>query len=180
MPSGAMRLPTARLPWVAVLGLFFPAMVHAQTIRPWMLRVEAGPSRMHADDRGMGGALRLSRSLDAADTFRVELGLSASAYQALDAGIQARLCRRCRVSPFLGVGAGALGEDEYAGWMVRATGGVEAPFGSRIVVTLSAQLGYHGGENGPHLFSAGLGYRFGRPRGATGAPPPRAPTPPRP
>ena len=150
--------------WFVAAMVLLPASgLDAASPGPWSIRVEGGLSRIHSDDRGAGGALRVARDLGAARGASLEVGLmSGHSYAALDLGLEARLCRGCRFAPFLGIGVGALGEEDYTGWLARVTGGVAAPMGTRVFLRASAQLAVHGGQRGPHLFTVGLGYRFGR------------------
>jgi hypothetical protein len=75
-------------------------------------------------------------------------------------GIEARLCRSCRVSPVLGMGGGLLAEDEYGGTFGRATAGLEAALTPRLVLRATVQAGTHDGQAGPHHAAIGLGWRF--------------------
>jgi hypothetical protein len=151
----------------SMVGLMMGAVVlvanplRAQETKPWTMRMESSLMQIHSDDRAPAGALRLSRALGADGATAVDVGLSASGYLSLDAGIERRLCTRCRIQPFLGGGIGLLGEDGYTGWMVRGTAGLEAPLGSGWVGRVSGQLGSHGGQSGPHMVTIGLGRRFG-------------------
>lgn len=131
----------ARFWFVAAMVLFPTTGLHAAPPHPWTIRVEGGFSRIHLDDRGKGGALRVARDIGAARAGSLEVGLmSGPSYVALDLGLEARLCRACRLTPFLGIGVGALGEEDYAGWLARVTGGVAAPLGSRVILRASAQF----------------------------------------
>jgi hypothetical protein len=126
---------------------------------PWLLGVEGGLSAIHDDDRSAGGALRLSRDLGGGP-LRFQLGVAAAAHGAMDLGLEWRVLRRARVSPFLGVGGGLMSEDEYFGPFLRATAGLEARLSDRAVLRLGAQAGTHDGQAGPHQATIGIGWRF--------------------
>lgn len=130
----------------------------ADAPRAW---VEAGSqwTCLH-DVARVGGTVRVARDLGRSGVLRAQVGLSASSFAAADAGIEARLCPRCRVSPVLGVGVGFLAEDEYAGSFARATAGIEAALSPRLLLRATVQSGSHGGEDGPSAAAIGLGWRF--------------------
>jgi hypothetical protein len=148
-----------------VLGaVFFPTSpLRAQEAGPWALRLEGAVMRIHDDDTLPAGALRLSRALGSGGT-SVEIGLTASSYVSADVSLEQRLCRSCRVAPFIGVGAGFMGEDGYTGLMVRGTAGIEAALGQDWFARVSGQFGRHDGQSGPHQLAIGFGRRFGRRR----------------
>jgi hypothetical protein len=81
-------------------------------------------------------------------------------YGALDLGVEAHPWPRARVSPFLGVGAGIMAEDEYIGTFLRGTAGLEAKLSRGAVLRLAVQAGTHDGQDGPHLATLGVGWRF--------------------
>lgn len=116
-------------------------------------------SEIHDDDRSAGGALRLSRDLGGGP-FHIQAGIAAAAYGAVDLGLEWRVLPRARVSPFLGVGGGLMGEDEYVGLFVRGTAGLEARLSERAVLRLGVQGGTHDGQPGPHQATIGIGWRF--------------------
>ena len=128
--------------------------------RAWTLAAEPAWGRTHEDDEAAAGSLRVFRALDRGGRWRAQAGLTASSYGTLDLGIEARLCRSCRVSPVLGVGGGLMGEDESDGTFARATAGIEAVLAPRLVLRATVQAGTHDGQAGPHLAAMGLGWRF--------------------
>ena len=130
--------------------------------RAWTLAAEPAWGRIHEDDEAAAGSLRVFRALDRGGRFRAQAGLTVSSYGALDLGIEARLCRSCRVAPVLGVGGGLMveGDGEYDGTFWRATAGIEAILTPRLVLRATVQAGTHDGQAGPHLASLGLGWRF--------------------
>jgi hypothetical protein len=142
----------------AVLGLALAAS-RARAEDPWLVTAEAGLSAIHDDDRTAGGALRVSRDLGSGP-LRVQLGVAAATYGALDLGLEWRLLPGARVSPFLGVGGGVMAEDEYGGTFVRVSGGLEALLSKSAVLRLGVQGGRHDGQEGPHQATIGIGWRF--------------------
>ena len=135
----------------------------AQDARPWAIRMEGAVMQSHSDDTLPAGALRLSTALGSAGT-SLDIGVTGSASLSVDVGLEQRLCRNCRVTPFVGAGVGFLGEDGYSGLMVRGTAGIEAALGSDWFARVSGQIGRHDGQSGPHQFAVGFGRRFGRKR----------------
>ena len=150
-----------RLAWttVAVMVGASGTVVAEEPPRAWTLAVEPAAGRIH-DDEAAAGSLRLFRDLGRSGLLRAQAGFTSSSYRALDVGIEARLCRACRVSPVLGVGAGLMGEDDYGGTFARATAGLEAVLTPRLVLRATVQAGTHDGQVGPHLAAVGLGWRF--------------------
>ena len=149
--------------WLMATGfLLLAGPSYAQEAGPWTARIESGPMWIHTDDRSGAGALRVSREVGKSGALALDLGVAASSSLSLEGGVEWKLCPNCRIRPFVGAGAGALGEDDYAGWMVRGNAGIEAPLGRRVVARVGGQLGAHGGQRGPHLLTVALGYRFGR------------------
>jgi hypothetical protein len=128
--------------------------------RAWTLALEPAWGRIHDDDEAAAGSLRVFRTIDRGGRWRAQAGLTVSSYGALDVGIEARLCRSCRVSPVLGVGGGLLAEEGYGGTFARATAGLEAVLAPRLVLRATVQAGTHDGQAGPHLAALGLGWRF--------------------
>ena len=143
--------------------------------RAWTLAAEPAWGRTHDDDEAAAGSLRVFRALDRGGRWRAQAGLTVSSYGTLDLGIEARLCRSCRVSPVLGVGGGLMGEGEYDGLtFARATAGIEAVLAPRLVLRATVQVGTHDGQAGPHLRGdrSGLAVLTAR-RGAPVSPRPR-------
>ena len=134
------------------------AAVAEEAPRAWTIAAEPAWGRIH-DDQAAAGSLRVLRDLGGGG-LRAEAGLAISSYRALDVGIEARLCRSCRVSPVLGVGGGLMGEEDYGGAFARATAGLEAVLAPRLVLRATVQAGTHDGQAGPHLAAVGLGWRF--------------------
>lgn len=126
----------------------------------WLLSAEAGRTWLHTDDRSVAGALRLSRRLGPRDAFRLQAGVAVASYGALDVGVEWHPLPRGRVQPFVGAGGGFLVEDEYAGAFLRGTLGVEVPLSADLVARLAVQVGTHDRQRGPHLATAGFGWRF--------------------
>jgi hypothetical protein len=143
---------------IAVLGLALAAS-RARAEDPWLVTAEAGVSAIHDDDRSAGGALRLSRDLGSSP-LRLQLGVAAATYGAVDLGVEWRMLPGARVSPFLGVGGGVMGEDDYGGTFVRVSGGLEARLSKNAVLRLGLQGGRHDGQAGPHQATLGVGWRF--------------------
>jgi hypothetical protein len=150
-----------RVAWTMALAVTAGAgtAVADEVPRAWTLAVEPAWGRVHDDD-GAAASLRVFRALDRGGLLRAQAGVALSSYGAFDLGIEARLCRSCRVSPVLGVGGGLLVEDEYGGAFARATAGVEAALTPRLVLRATVQAGTHDGQAGPHLVSLGIGWRF--------------------
>lgn len=142
----------------AVLGLA-SAATRAHAEDPWLVTAEAGVSAIHDDDRSAGGALRLSRDLGSSP-LRLQLGVAAASYGAVDLGLEWRMLPGARVSPFVGVGGGVMGEDDYGGTFVRVSGGLEAQLSKNAVLRLGLQGGRHDGQKGPHQATIGIGWRF--------------------
>jgi hypothetical protein len=151
-----------RLAWTVAVAMAAGAGAAAadEIPRAWTLAAEPAWGRIHDDDEAAAGSLRVFRTLDRGGRLRAQAGLTASSYGALDVGIEARLCRSCRVAPVLGVGGGLLWEDEYGGTFARATAGLEAVLAPRLVLRATVQAGTHDGQAGPHLVALGLGWRF--------------------
>lgn len=151
-----------RLAWTVLAVSIGGAMTaRAEDVpRAWTIAAEPSWGRIHEDDDAPAGSLRLLRRLGRSGVLRAQLGLTASSYGAVDLGVEARLCRACRVSPVVGVGTGLLLEDEYGGTFARATAGVEAALAPRLVLRATVQAGTHDGQAGPHLAALGLGWRF--------------------
>lgn len=126
----------------------------------WLVSVEGGRTWTHTDDRSAAAALRVSRRLGSLDTVRLQAGIGVASYGALDVGLEWRPSPGRRVVPFLGVGGGLMGEDEYAGPFLRGTFGLEIALSDRVVARLAAQAGTHDGQRGPHLATLGFGWRF--------------------
>ena len=150
-----------RLAWAMVTVLVGTAAAAEaeEAPRPWMIAVEPALAHLHGD--GVAGSVRVFRDLGAGGMLRAQLGLTGWAPGgALDAGIEARFCRTCRVSPVLGVGGGLMGEDDYGGTFARATAGLEAALTPRLVLRATVQAGTHDGQAGPHLAAVGFGWRF--------------------
>jgi hypothetical protein len=148
--------------WTAAAVVLLAAPARAQEGGPWMVRAEGGLMGIHGDDEGPAGLLRVSREVEKGGRLAVDLGVALSSYGSLEGGLEWRPCPGCRVRPFLGAGAGVMAEDDFGGWLVRANAGFEVPLGPRLVARVAGQLGRHGGQQGPHLVTFGLGYRFGR------------------
>jgi hypothetical protein len=152
-----MRLGWATVAlWIGAAG----TAAAGEVPRAWTVAAEAGGVRIHDDDGGAAGSLRVFRRLGRSGRLSAQAGLAVSSYAALDVGIEARLCRSCRVSPVLGMGGGLLVEDEYGGTFVRATAGLEAALTPRLVLRATVQAGTHDGQAGPHHAAIGLGWRF--------------------
>jgi hypothetical protein len=151
-----------RVAWTMAVALIAGAGTAAadEVPRAWTLAAEPAWGRIHDDDEAAAGSLRVFRAFDRGGRLRAQLGLTLSSYGALDVGVEARLCRSCRVSPVLGVGGGLLAEDEYDGGFLRATAGLEAVLAPRLVLRATVQAGTHDGQAGPHLAALGLGWRF--------------------
>jgi hypothetical protein len=152
-----MRLGWATVAlWIGAAG----TAAAGEAPRGWTVAAEAGGVRIHDDDDGAAGSLRVFRRLGRSGRLSAQAGLTVSSYGALDVGIEARLCRSCRVSPVLGMGGGLLAEDEYGGTFGRATAGLEAALTPRLVLRATVQAGTHDGQAGPHHAAIGLGWRF--------------------
>jgi hypothetical protein len=130
-----------------------------------MISVEGGTAEIHRPSSD-GGALglRLARVLGEG-RLRLDAGLLGSGadegFVVLDAGVEARLCARCTVAPFVGGGIGFLAEPEFTGAVLCLNAGLELHLGDRTVLRVGLQRATHGGRSGPHLIRAGVGYRFG-------------------
>jgi hypothetical protein len=149
--------------WAVTAAVLLGAAARArgEDARPaWTVAAEAGYGRIHDDDSAPVGALRVFRRLARSDVLRVQLGAALSSYGAIDAGVEARLCPSCRVSPVLGAGAGLMLEDDYGGAVFRASAGVEAVLARNLVLRAMVQAGVHDGQAGPHLATVGVGWRF--------------------
>jgi hypothetical protein len=149
-----------RLAWAMVMVVGSGAAAGAEEdVRSWTVAAEPARARLHGD--GVAGSVRAFRDLGAGGVLRAQAGLTGWAPGgALDAGIEVRVCPKCRVSPVLGVGGGLMAEDEYTGTFARATAGVEAVLRPRLVLRATLQAGTHDGQAGPHLVALGLGWRF--------------------
>jgi hypothetical protein len=142
----------------------------AQPPRQWAVRVAAGPSRMHENDKGSAMTLHLARA-GTEGYVRVEGGLLAgSDYGGAEVGLELDTPPRSRASLFLGVGVGVLGEDGFGGPFGRIGAGVAVSLPPRYAVRASVQRGVHGGETGPNLVLIGFEGHFGRLLIAPGAP----------
>jgi hypothetical protein len=148
-----------RLAWATVVALIAAAAAAAEEApRAWTIAVEPARARLHGD--GYAGSVRVLRDLGRG-ALRAQLGLTAwEPGGALDAGIEARVCPKCRVSPVLGVGGGLMGENGYGGPFARATAGIEAVLTPRLVLRATVQAGTHDGQSGPHLAAVAIGWRF--------------------
>ena len=148
-----------------VLLLFLPEVLSAQTLKPWLVRVEVGRAEIHrSESTGWVAGLRLGRDLGAKRNLRVEGGIVASAadedFIALDTSLELRPVPKAAVSPFVGAAAGLMVEPEYGGTVFRAGAGFDLNFTARNCLRLSLYRGTHGGAGGPHLITVGLGLRF--------------------
>ena len=120
--------------------------------RAWMIAVEPASAHLH------GTASRVRPGVPGPRGRRHARRSSATGLApggALDAGIEARFCRSCRVSPVLGLAAVLMGEDDYGGTFARATAGLEAVLTPRLVLRATVQAGTHDGQAGPHLAAVG-------------------------
>ena len=124
-------------------------------------RLEAGKAEIHsASNTGGMLGLRFARRLGDGGVVRTELGASYSSadenYFALDAGAEVRPLARYRVTPALGVGAGFIVEPEFRGELLRGTVALDTELSAHLALRIGAQLGYHGGERGPHSLFLGV------------------------
>lgn len=145
-----------------------PKASTTQTLRPWTVIVEMGVSDVHGrtEADGFGGALRLARRLFGYDWMRAEVAFAGGQadrnFGTAELGLEFRLCARCRITGFLGLGGGFLQEEHWNGGMLRANVGAEARLSERFSVRVAAQAGTHDGVRGPHLATLGVAWRFGR------------------
>lgn len=145
--------------------------VSAQGGRAWHITAAVGQSDIHENrSSGFGWAAHVGRSRANARGVFAELGLaggtSDEGFLALDGGVGIRVLPNSVISPVLGVGAGVMGEPEYTGLFLRATGGVDVRLTSRARARLVVQRGSHGGQSGPHLATIGLQWSVGRASGS--------------
>jgi hypothetical protein len=134
---------------------------------PWFIEAEFGRADIH--DREAEGnwlAVRVGRRLDASGYARLGLGYTTSSadggFGTLELGIELQPLPRTVVTPFLGLGAGFLGESDFFGTMVRVTLGVDVRLQRHISIRGGIQRGSHGGEPGPNVIFGGVDFRIGR------------------
>jgi hypothetical protein len=106
------------------------------------------------------GALRLGRALDRSGVLTATFGLGGSSADAgfatADLGLEIQLPGHPTIAPSLGVKAGLLLEEGFAGEMLAVTAGLGYRLAPRQWLRVGGQLGRHGGVSGPHQVTLGF------------------------
>ena len=127
---------------------------------PWFLRIEGGVAQIHSIDVwDPAGAVRVGRYLDRSRVVGVILsaaGSSADAgYGTLTLGLELQLPGSPRITPTFGGRAGLLVEEGFAGEILEGSAGLAFRVGTNEWLRIGAQVGRHGGTDGPHAILVG-------------------------
>jgi hypothetical protein len=92
---------------------------------------------------------------------RVGAAATLGGYMSLLATLEGHTAPESALSPFVGIDAGVLGEDEFGGFALGGKLGIVARLARGVGVRIVGGTGVHGGQAGPHFLRLGL--EFGGP-----------------
>jgi hypothetical protein len=124
----------------------------------WFVQLEGGGTRIHDDEEGVIGAVRLGRYLDRNGILAVTLNAAGAAtdgvFGSLTLGLQLQ-AGQSRFTPTVGGRVGVLVEEGFVGDVLEGTAGLAFRIAADQWIRLSLQLGRHSDAEGPHTLLIG-------------------------